>query len=64
MIIFSYDIYLGTSVTSIPLIKSNITDMFLNGNAVISGATYYWKVVTHDSKGNTSDSGVLSFKVN
>jgi predicted small lipoprotein YifL len=62
--ISGYDIYLGTSVTSIPLVKSNITDMFLNGNAVISGATYYWRVVTRDSKGNTSDSGVLSFKVN
>lgn len=30
---------------------------------VISGTTYYWKVVTTDSDGNTSDSGVFDFKV-
>ena len=30
---------------------------------VISGEVYYWKVVTTDLEGNTSDSGVFDFKV-
>ena len=30
---------------------------------VTSGATYYWKVITVDSEGNTSDSGVFDFRV-
>ena len=30
---------------------------------VSSGATYYWKVITKDAEGNTSDSGVYDFKV-
>lgn len=30
---------------------------------VISGGVYYWKVVTTDLEGNTSDSGVFDFKV-
>ncbi|WP_437399274.1 hypothetical protein [Flagellimonas lutimaris] len=31
--------------------------------AVESGIVYYWKVVTTDLEGNTSDSGVFDFKV-
>ncbi|RNC91979.1 MAG: hypothetical protein ED555_02385 [Allomuricauda sp.] len=31
--------------------------------SVVSGTTYYWKVVTVDAQGNTSDSGVFDFKV-
>ncbi len=30
---------------------------------VLSGTVYYWKVVTTDLEGNTSDSGVFDFKV-
>jgi len=61
--IAGYDIYFGTSATP-ALSKANITDMFLNGVAVTSGVTYYWKVITKDSQGNTSDSGTFQFKVN
>jgi len=61
--IATYDVYFGT--TSTPSIsKSNITDMFLNNLAVVSGTTYYWKVITKDAQGNISDSGVFQFKVN
>lgn len=31
--------------------------------SVVSGVTYYWSVVTTDSEGNTSDSGIFDFKV-
>ena len=31
--------------------------------AVESNTVYYWKVITTDSEGNTSDSGVFDFKV-
>ncbi len=61
--ITGYDVYFGTAATP-PLFKSNVTDMFLNNVAVTSGTTYYWKIVTKDLIGNTSDSGVFQFKVN
>jgi hypothetical protein len=38
--------------------------MFLNGVAVSSGVTYYWKIVTKDIQGNISDSGIFQFKTN
>jgi hypothetical protein len=62
--ITSYDVYLGTTANTITLVKANVTDAFLNANTLVSGTTYYWKVVTKDAKGNTSDSGVFNFKVN
>lgn len=31
--------------------------------SVISGSIYYWKVISTDAKGNTSDSGVFDFRV-
>ncbi|MEO6520594.1 MAG: hypothetical protein ABIN91_02880 [Mucilaginibacter sp.] len=61
--IAGYDIYVGTTTTP-ALFKSNITDKFVNGVTVTSGTTYYWKVITKDVAGNTSDSGVFQFKVN
>jgi len=60
--IVNYDIYFGANATP-PLFKSKITDSFLNGVTVISGATYYWKVITRDISGNTSDSGLYQFRV-
>ena len=30
---------------------------------VVSGSTYYWKIITMDNNGNTSDSGVYDFRV-
>lgn len=61
--IISYEVFLGT--TSTPgSYKNNITDSILNNVPVESGKTYYWKIVTKDSKGNTSISDVSVFKVN
>ena len=52
--ITGYDIYFGTAATP-PILKSNVTDSFLNAVAVTSGTTYYWRVITKDSAGDTSD---------
>jgi hypothetical protein len=60
--IVGYDVYFDTN-NSPSLFKSGITDMFLNNVSVSSGKTYYWKVITKDSQGNTSDSGVYQFSV-
>ncbi|MEO6632466.1 MAG: hypothetical protein ABIN13_12105 [Mucilaginibacter sp.] len=59
----TYDVYFGTA-SNPPLLKSGVTNMFLNAVPLTAGNTYYWKVITKDSQSNTSDSGVYKFKVN
>jgi hypothetical protein len=61
--IAGYDVYFGTTAAP-SLYQSNLTDTILNNIAVTSGATYYWKIVTRDAKGNTSESAVFQFTVN
>jgi hypothetical protein len=61
--IASYDVYFGTS-TSPGALKTNVTDSFYNNVSVTSGSQYYWKIVTKDTNGNTSYSGLFQFKVN
>lgn len=60
--IVDYDVYLGNSSTPV-LLKANVTDSKV-AVAVTSKKTYYWKIITRDSKGNKSDSGVFQFSVN
>jgi len=61
--IVNYDVYFGTT-NSPPIFKSAITDSFVNGVTVTSKSTYYWRVITRDFSGNTSDSGLYQFSVN
>lgn len=61
--IASYEVFLGTTSTPVSY-KNNLTESVLNNVSVTSGTTYYWKVVTKDSKGNSSISDVFKFKVN
>jgi hypothetical protein len=61
--IAGYDVYFGTT-SSPALLKSGITDSFVNGVAVTPGVTYYWRVISRDNLGNTSDSGLYQFTVN
>jgi hypothetical protein len=62
-VIASYDVYFGT--TNSPAIKASaISDSFLNNITVAASTTYYWKVITRDTFGNTSDSGLYQFTVN
>lgn len=60
--IVDFDIYLGS--TSPILIKSKHLESFLADVPVSSQTVYYWKVVSRDSKGNTSESETYQFKVN
>ena len=59
-----YDVYLGSNIANMVKIKDNITESVVSDVPVSSGNTYYWKVLTKDSKGNTSTSEIYSFKVN
>ena len=55
-----YDIYIGNN-SNPPLFSSD-----LNTNELVvtvSSGIYYWKVVTKDALGNTSDSGIFQFRV-
>lgn len=61
--IASYDVYFGTATVPV-LYRPTLTAMSLPGVPVVSGITYYWKVITRDLLGNTSDSGVYTFTVN
>jgi len=60
--IVNYDIYFGTT-NSPPLAYSTITASSLSNVTVALGNTYYWRVITRDINGNTSDSGLYQFEV-
>ena len=60
--IISYNVYFGSTSTP-PIYKNSTTASSVNVT-VLTGNTYFWKVTTTDSKGNTSDSGTYQFKVN
>ncbi|SEQ57281.1 hypothetical protein SAMN05421824_2011 [Hyunsoonleella jejuensis] len=59
--IVGYDVYLGT--TNNPDIHANNVTTSTLDVSVSSGTIYYWKVVTKDAIGNTSESGVFQFRV-
>jgi hypothetical protein len=59
--IVGYDVYFGTQATP-SIFASDIT----NNEAAVSvssGIIYYWKIITKDTLGNTSDSGIYQFKI-
>jgi len=60
--IANYDVYLGTG-DSPGLAFPEITTSYLHNMPVVSGSTYYWRVITRDKTGDTSDSGVYQFTV-
>ena len=59
----SYDVYLGET-NSPGKIETAIQESILNTVSVVSGKTYYWKIVTKDKNGNSSSSDVFKFHVN
>ncbi|RZK49526.1 MAG: hypothetical protein EOO99_05920 [Pedobacter sp.] len=61
--ISNYDIYFGTT-NNPAILKAGQVESILNDVTVNPNATYYWKVITRDSKGNTSDSGIYVFYTN
>jgi hypothetical protein len=60
--IINYDIYFGSSLIP-PIFISKTTNTTLKDVPVKENITYYWKVITRDSKGNLSDSGLYQFVV-
>ncbi|SEO64922.1 hypothetical protein SAMN05192574_110122 [Mucilaginibacter gossypiicola] len=58
--IANYDVYLSDSPSPI-LLQGKILENTLKDVAVSVGKTYYWRVITRDSSGNTSDSGISQF---
>lgn len=61
--IIGFDIYMGITDDP-PLLESLFTESVYSDFPVISNSVYYWKIITKDSRGNSSDSGVYQFKVN
>ena len=61
--IVGYDVYFGTT-NALGIIENDLQESTLNNVAVSPNTVYYWKIITKDAHGNSSDSGVYQFKVN
>jgi hypothetical protein len=60
--IASYNLYWGTTA-NVALLKNGVLLSSYDVD-VTSGNTYYWKIITVDTKGNQSNSGIAQFSVN
>jgi len=56
----NYDVYFGTATTP-PLFREKLTAQNLTDVNVTPNTKYYWKVVTRDNQGNTSESELVQF---
>lgn len=61
--ITGYEVFFGTDAEPTTSIGTP-TESTLADVAVTSGTTYYWRIVTTDSQGNTSNSEIFTFRVN
>lgn len=59
--IIDYDVYFG--VNNPPSLNTSATVANQLTVSVVPGTIYYWKVITKDAAGNTSESGVYQFRV-
>ncbi len=60
--ISGYEVFLDATdppATSVGTLASGTTELNV---AAVADTVYYWKVITTDLEGNTSDSGIYSFK--
>lgn len=57
----SYDVYLGTTTSPVLLLSKYTSNTYRV--TVGSGSKYYWKIVSRDSYGNTSESDIFEFTV-
>ncbi|WP_207425023.1 hypothetical protein [Pedobacter sp. SYSU D00535] len=60
--ISTYDVYFGTE-GNLSLLKTDTKETSITDVTVRSGTTYYWKVITKDAKGNSSETVVYQFSV-
>ncbi len=61
--ITGYQVYFSTSNPPENLVASNAASSSQLRVSVSSQTIYYWRVITEDREGNTSDSGVYEFRV-
>lgn len=59
----SYELFFSTENPPNTLIATITTGATNRKVTVESDTVYYWKVITRDSEGNTSDSGIFDFRV-
>lgn len=59
-----FDVYFSTETPPIDLATLSTVNSTNLKVTVSSDSVYYWRIVTTDAEGNTSDSGIFSFKVN
>jgi hypothetical protein len=57
-----YEVYFSTTSPPDVLIASPTSAVNTVKVSVVTNTTYYWKIITKDSDGNSSDSGIYSFK--
>ena len=60
--ILGFDLYFSTENPPETLISSPGANEVSTKVAVTSDTVYYWKIITKDSEGNTSDSGIFEFR--
>ena len=60
--ISGYDIYHGTANPPTTILESTSAGE-TQFSVAVSAGIYYWKIVTKDQQGNTSDSGIFSYRV-
>ncbi len=56
----TFDLYVDTNNPPTNKVKTNLSSS--TTNVTLDAGTYYWKIVTKDSQGSNSDSGVAMFK--
>lgn len=61
--IVTFEVYFSEVSPPETLLASTTSQVAQTTTTVVSGTTYFWRVVTIDSEGNSSDSGVFDFKV-
>ncbi len=61
--IVHYSLYFGLKPNP-DLLTENIKVSILNDVIISPGKLYYWKIITHDARGNSSESPVFQFTTN
>ena len=67
--ITGYEVYFGTSEADVnnklsSLSRTVAANLSSTAVSTVPATTYYWKVITKDSKNNSSDSGLYKFRTN
>lgn len=61
--IVNYEVYLGTT-TNPPFVANTNTATTYTVSGLTPGTVYFWRILTEDSDGNTSESELYQFKTN